>query len=204
MDTKTEREIAKGLQNVERQAWQKLYEAYAEPLWRNISRLVGNDSTVVADIIQETFLAAARSAKDFDPHRGSLWIWLWTIARRQVALYYRKQKPNISLSQAQHWWAALDGEKFDWIDAKADIPPDILQSQELAALVRCTLRELPPDYQTLLLAKYVDNQPVERIAERMNCSESAVRSKLARARKSFRKEFKKIIRSNTGSREVLL
>ena len=95
---------------------------YAEPLWRNISRLVGSDSAVVADIVQETFLAAARSAKNFDPHRGSLWVWLWTIAKRQVAQYYRKQKPNILLSQAQHWWTALNGETFDWIDTKVDMP----------------------------------------------------------------------------------
>ena len=204
MDKNTERKIAQGLQKGNRQAWLQLYEAYAEQVWRNISRLTGGDSAAVADIVQETFLAAARSARNFRPDRGTLWVWLWTIARRQVALYYRKQKPNIVLSQAKQWWTSLDGEKFDWIVAKADMPPDILESQELAALVRCALRELPGDYQTLLLAKYVDNQPAERVAERINCSEAAVRSKLARARKAFRKAFKKIIRSAPGAQEVSL
>ena len=204
MDKNTERKIAQGLQKGNRQAWLQLYEAYAEQVWRNISRLTGGDSAAVADIVQETFLAAARSARNFRPDRGTLWVWLWTIAKRQVALYYRKQKPNIVLSQARQWWTSLDGEKFDWIDAKADMPPDILESQELAALVRCALRELPGDYQTLLLAKYVDNQPAERVAERINCSEAAVRSKLARARKAFRKAFKKIIRSAPGAQEVSL
>jgi RNA polymerase sigma-70 factor (ECF subfamily) len=202
MDKNTERDIAQGLQQGNRQAWLRLYEAYAEPVWRNVSRLAGCDSTTVADIVQETFLAAARSARNFRPDRGSLWVWLWTIARRQVALYYRKQKTNIVLSQARQWWTGLDGEKFDWIDAKADIPPDILESQELAALVRLALSELPGDYQNLLLAKYVDNQQAERIAERMNCSETAVRSKLARARKAFRKAFKKITSSALKAREV--
>jgi len=176
-----------------RQAWLQLYEAYAEPVWRNISRLTGGDSAAVADIVQETFLAAARSARNFRPDRGTLWIWLWTIARRQVALYYRKQKPNIVLRQAQQWWTLLDGEKFDWIDAKADMPPDILESQELAVLVRLALSELPGDYQTLLLAKYVDNRQAEEIAEQIDCSETAVRSKLARARKAFRKAFTRLI-----------
>ena len=204
MDKNSEREIAQGLQQGNSHAWLQLYEAYAEPVWRNISRLTGCDSTIVADIVQETFIAAARSARNFRPDRGTLWVWLWTIARRQVALYYRKQKPQIVLSQARQWWTSLDGEKFDWIDAKADMPPDILESQELAALVRCILRELPGDYQTLLLAKYVDNQPAERIAGQMDCSEVAVRSKLARARKAFRKTFKKLIRTSSDSREVLL
>ena len=193
MDKNTERKIAQGLQKGNRQAWLQVYEAYAEPVWRNISRLTGGDSAAVADIVQETFLAAARSARNFRPDRGTLWIWLWTIARRQVALYYRKQKPEIVLSRARQWWTSLDGEKFDWIDAKADMPPDILESQELAVLVRLALSELPDDYQILLLAKYVDNQPSEQIAGQMDCSEVAVRSKLARARKAFRKAFKRTI-----------
>jgi len=179
MDKNTEREIAQGLQQGNRQAW----------------LLTGGDSAAVADIVQETFLAAARSARNFRPDRGTLWVWLWTIARRQVALYYRKQKPEIVLSRVRQWWTSLDGEKFDWIDAKADMPPDILESQELAVLVRCTLAELSGDYQTLLLAKYVDNQPAGQIAGQMDCSEVAIRSKLARARKAFRKAFKRITNS---------
>ena len=204
MDKNKEQEITKSLQTGDREAWLQLYEAYVGQVWKNVSRLMEHNPTAIADIVQETFLAAARSAKDFDPQRGSLWIWLWTIARRQVALYYRKQKPAAGLNQARQWWAALDGEKLDWIDTKADMPPDILQSQELATLVRTALRQLPGDYQSLLLAKYVDNQPIERIAGQINCSQMAVRSKLARARKAFRKIFKKLIRTESGSREVLL
>jgi len=192
MDKSTEQEIVQGLQHGDRRAWLQLYETYAEPIWRNISRLTGGDSAAVGDLVQETFLAAARSARNFKPNRGTLWIWLWTIARRQVALYYRKQKPEIVPSRALQWWTSLDGEKFDWIDTKADMPPDVLESQELSVLVRLALSELPGDYQTLLLAKYVDDQPANRIAEHMNYSETAVRSKLARARKAFRKAFTRL------------
>lgn len=202
LDKNTEREIVKGLQEGNRRAWLRLYEAYAKPVWKNIARLMGEDSAAVADVVQETFLAAARSAKNFDPDRGSLWVWLWTIASRQVALYYRKQKSSPVLAQAQNWWTALVGEKLDWIDAKTDAPPDILQSRQLTTLVRCALSELPGEYQTLLLAKYVDSQPTERIAEQMGCSPVAVRSKLARARKAFQKAFKKIINSAPGAQEV--
>ncbi len=202
MDNNTQQEIAKGLQEGSRRAWLQLYDAYAQAVWRNVSRLVGSDSGPVADIVQETFLAAARSARHFRPDRGSLWVWLWAIARRQVALYYRRQKRNVVLSRAQDWWAGLDGEKADWIDARADMPPDILQSQELAALVRRALSKLPPEYQTLLLAKYVDGQPGNQIAELMGGSETAVRSKLARARKAFRKALKKVTGSKSGAWEV--
>jgi hypothetical protein len=80
-----------------------------------------------------------------------------------VALYYRKQRPSASLRQAQNRWTSLNGETSDWIDAKADVPPDVLQSKELAILVRQALSNLPAEYQSLLLAKYVDNRPVGSI-----------------------------------------
>jgi RNA polymerase sigma-70 factor (ECF subfamily) len=192
MDKSQEREIAQGLQQGSQQAWLQLYEAYAGPVWRNMSRLTGGDSAIIADLVQETFLAAARSARNFNASRGTLWVWLWAIARRQIALYYRKQKPQMVLDQARQWWSGLDGKKFDWIDAKADMPPDIFESKELALLVRLALSKLPGDYQTLLLAKYVDGLQAEEIAEQMDCSETAVRSKLARARKAFRKAFTRL------------
>jgi RNA polymerase sigma-70 factor (ECF subfamily) len=195
MDKNVEKAIAQGLQQGSQQAWLQLYEAYAGPVWRNVSRLTGGDPTTVGDIVQETFLAAARSARNFNAGRGTLWVWLCTIARRRIALYYRKQKPQIVLDQARQWWFGLDGEKFDWIDTKADMPPDILESKELALLVRLALRRLPADYQTLLLSKYVDNRSVAQIAEQTNCSQIAIRSKLVRARKAFRKAFKRITSS---------
>ncbi|HUV41217.1 MAG TPA: sigma-70 family RNA polymerase sigma factor [Sedimentisphaerales bacterium] len=204
MDKDTEREIAKGLQEGDRSAWLQLYEAYAESVWQNIARFMGYGCPAVADVVQETFLAAARSAKNFDPRRGSLWIWLWGIGRRQIALYYRKQDPKIILIRVKKWWASLDGEKIDWINAREDTPPEVLEAHELAVLVRFALIKLPDEYQTLLLAKYVDGQSVNKIAEDLDCSPVAVTSKLARARKTFRRAFSRLIQSTPDSKEVSL
>jgi len=82
MDKDPEQEIAKGLQDGDRAAWLKLYETYADHVWQNVARLMGYACPAVPDVVQETFLAAARSAKKFDFRRGSLWIWLCGIAKR--------------------------------------------------------------------------------------------------------------------------
>ncbi len=202
MNKDAEQEIAEGLQQGDRQAWLELYEAYAECIWNNVARLMGFDCPAVADVVQETFLAAARSAMNFDPDRGSLRIWLYGIARRQIALYYRKQDPKIILARVKKWWASLDGEKIDWINAKEDTPPEVLEARELAALVRFALIKLPAEHQALLLAKYVDGQSVNKIAADFDYSPVAVTSKLARARKMFRAAFGKLIQSTPGSKEV--
>jgi len=195
MDKKIECDIAKGLQQGDRQAWIKLYKIYSKRVWINVARSLGSDSTAIADIVQEVFITAADSAKNFDPHRGSLWAWLWRITKDQIALYYRKENRRSRLKQAQSWWVSLDGEKADWIDSKADAPPDVLESRELAMLVRHSLTKLPSDYQRLLLAKYVDGLATKEIAQEMNSSLIATRSKLARARKVFRKVFRKLVSS---------
>ena len=68
---------------------------------------MGPPGSDVADVVQETFLAAARSAATFDPGRGPLRVWLWGIARRHVALHYRKKALHHRLLLARG--AAADG-----------------------------------------------------------------------------------------------
>ena len=74
-----------------------------------------------------------------------------------------------------------------WLDGEDDAPGKALASVELAGVVRATLTQLSPDHETLLSAKYLDGASVEEIASYQNCSAEAVRSKLARARKAFRR-----------------
>jgi len=195
-------EIADGLQQGNRDAWLRLYDLYAEKLWCNVARLMAHDPASVPDVVQETLLSAARSAKNFNPSRGSVWTWLWSIAKRQIALYYRKQASNSFVARAQQWWSLLDGEKINWIEGREKPPADVLESAELAALVRYALAELPAEYQTLLMAKYVDGLAIEDIAEETNISSVAIRSKLARARKAFRRVFKRLTHSTPGILET--
>ena len=190
MDRHSHNRIAAGLRAGDRGAWLELYDAYAQRVWSNTSRLM-TDQASVADVVQETFLAAARSARGYDPRRGPLWVWLWTIARRQIALHYRKQRPSTSLDAALEWWGSLDGQKTELV-SRMEAPLELLESKELGALVRHCLSQLPPEYELVLLAMYVDDLPVKEISTQLLCSTVAVRSRIARARKAFRIEFEKI------------
>lgn len=188
MDVQQERAIAQGLRDGKAEAWRCLYDAYAERVWRSCARLLGGNAADVADVVQETFLAAARSAATYDPARGSLWVWLWGIARRHVALHFRKQQRHDRLRQAEAWLAGRNGELFT---DRETAPAELLESAELATLVRATLTELPADYESLLTAKYLDGESVETIATQEQSTSTAVRSKLARARQAFRQAFEK-------------
>ena len=189
MDEHLAREVARGLREGRPDAWRALYDAFAERVWRGVARLLGPTSTEVADVVQETMIAAARSAWNFDEASGTLWNWLWGIARNQVALHFRKQKRHDQLRHANEWLAASAGRLAHWLDGGEAPPSALLEAAELALVVRTTLTELSDDYESLLTAKYLDGVSVERIAERERSTEVAVRSKLARAREAFRKVF---------------
>src|SRR4051794_4475306 len=109
MDEQVAREVARGLREGRPDAWRTLYDAFAERVWRGVARAVGPTSADVADVVQETMLAAARSARTFNEASGSLWNWLWGIARIQVALHFRKQKRHDRLKHAGEWLAARAG-----------------------------------------------------------------------------------------------
>jgi RNA polymerase sigma-70 factor (ECF subfamily) len=199
MDELRERAIARGLREGKTEAWQSLYEAYAEQVWRAVARLMGTRAADVADVVQETFLAAARSAATYDVHLGSLWMWLWGIARRHVALYYRQQVRSGRFRQAGDWLAAHDGEVLGCLEGREEPALEILAAVELAMLVRATLVELPPDYERLLTAKYLDGISVDQIADDEKSTATAIRSKLARAREAFRQAFGKYAGSASDS-----
>ena len=174
MNEQQERAIAQGLQDGDPAAWQSFYDAYCERVWRSAARRVGPNSADVADVVQETFLAAARSAGSYDPERGPLWAWLTGILRNQVALHYRRQQRQARVREL-------------------DIGPQPDRQQQrradLAALVRQTLTELNDDYGSLLAAKYLDDESVEQIAAAERTTTTAVRSKLARACRAFHDAF---------------
>ena len=189
LDERQEQLLAQGLREGKTDAWQALYDAYAERVWRSVARLLGPNVTDVADVVQETMMAAARSAATFDPRRGSLWFWLSGIARNHALLHFRKEERRHRLTKASTRMAASDGELLRWLEGKEPAPPAALASAEVATLVRATLVELPADHALLLTARYLDGETVTQIAVREHCSEVAIRSRLARARQAFRKAF---------------
>ncbi len=191
MDHDVESEIAVSLREGSTEAWQRLYGAHAERVWRLVARAMGPGASGVPDVVQETFLAAARSARGFDPSRGSLWSWLCGIACRQVALYYRQRQRHTGPRNGRSFTPLATQSQGDTVaDTSAGTDPaGAVSRAELAGSIRSALTELPAEYETLLVAKYMDGAMIEDIARQRQASPEAVRSKLARARRAFRKLF---------------
>jgi RNA polymerase sigma-70 factor, ECF subfamily len=184
-------QLARGLAAGSTGAWHQLYDAYSEAVWRCVARRVGPHAAEVADIVQETFLAAARSARTFDSARGSLWGWLSGIARRQAALHFRRKqtRPEAGSDDMDTVGNALRGV----LSGVRDVgPADLLVTAETAEAVRSALGGMPLDYETLLVGKYMDGLSLEDLAAAENSTIDAISSKLARARRAFREAFERL------------
>lgn len=198
MDETEQRELARGLREGRTEAWNALYDAYAVPVWQAVARLMGPGSSDVADVVQEAFLAAAQSAGSYDPARGPLWLWLLGVARKHVAIHYRKQERVDRIHQAAEGLAEVHPQVMRWLENREEQPPDALAAAELSTSVRAALTELPDDYAALLMAKYLDGESVDTIAATHRCSSTAIRSKLARAREAFRGAFARFYPCSRG------
>jgi RNA polymerase sigma-70 factor (ECF subfamily) len=185
--------VVSGLRAGDPAAWRSLYDAYSARVWRTAARLMGPDAADVADVVQETFLAAARSARQFDPDRGSLWVWLLTICRNQVAQSCRRQHRRDRLHRAARQLATANGQLRRWLDGEPDSVGTAVETRELAALVRAVLAELSWEHEALLTARYLDDVGVDELAATANSTPGAVRSQLVRARRAFREKFERLV-----------
>src|SRR5204863_9659214 len=77
--------VIRGLREGSSEAWTRLYESYSVDVWRYVARLLGANAAEIGDVVQEVFREAARSARQFEPGRGTLWSWFIGIAHHRAS-----------------------------------------------------------------------------------------------------------------------
>ncbi len=163
-----------------------LFRDHVDALYEFIHYRAGRERAATEDLVQETFLVVLRRLSSFDG-RSSLHTWMCGIARNLLAGWRRKRRP-------QRLSDLLEGADSEIFDALAeietrDLPEELLQRRETAALVGATLSSLPPGYRSALLEKYVEGLSVVQMAERRGKSPKATESTLQRARVAFARVF---------------
>src|SRR5436190_15642902 len=72
-------------------AWDEFYRRHVGETYGFLVRLVGGDRAAAEDLFQEVWVEALDGIDQYDPERGELRAWLFGIARRRVALYWRRR-----------------------------------------------------------------------------------------------------------------
>jgi RNA polymerase sigma-70 factor (ECF subfamily) len=159
-------------------AWEEFYREHLREVYGFLFRLVRNDRPAAEDLFQETWLEALDAIGQFDPRRGELRGWLFGIARRRVALYWRRKLATNEV--VRHV------EPLTLNDKGAILPENIIEQVEQAAVVQAALLALPPERRLVLTEKYVNGCSVDQIAVSTGKSPKAVESLLTRARNQLR------------------
>ena len=175
--TAEEKELVENLKRREPAAAVELCNAYFDRIYRLVFSQVDGNRDVAQDITQETFLAAFKSVQRFRG-QSKVYTWLYSIANRKVADFYRRRK-----REAKHTAESLESQVHEeQPDGKAD-------SEEAQRAVQQTLADLPLHYKQVLLLKYVEEMPVVEIGQVMGRSPKSVEGLLTRARKEMRNKL---------------
>ena len=168
--------IAQRLKVRDKAAWNAVSSEYARDLFGFVVRLVGFDQSAADDIVQEVWLESLKRIQHFDPGRGEFRGWLFEIARRRVAAFWRKQS-SVPCCEDVHDGLAMDPQL---------LPTEILDRLDRSGIVRAALLAMSPERCRVLTAKYLDDQTVFEIAAKEGKSVKAIESLLTRARDELR------------------
>ena len=159
------------------------FDEYFPRLYRFALTRLDADEEVVKDVVQTTLSNAVRSMAKY---RGdaSMFTWLCTICKNEIAGYFRK----ISKSVPE---VAADDDSIrpilESLEADVSDSPDARhQRLQIARLVQEVLDHLPSNYGNALEWKYIDGFSVSEIAGKLGVTDLAAQSMLARARNAFR------------------
>lgn len=167
----------------DKEAFSNLVEKYQKPVYSVCYRMLGTP-TAAEDAAQEAFIRAYKALDRYDPER-SFATWLLSIASNYSIDQIRKRKVTI---------LSMDSEKHAWL-----APPDPGPSPEKAALerekqalIQEILTELNETDRAAVVLQFWHDYSYEEIAETLDLSTSAVKSRLFRARRLLAEKWQEM------------
>ena len=149
-------------------AFRALYRRHTPAVYQFVLRLVGGNVQEAEDVIQETWLRAARGLGGFK-WKSALKSWLTGIALNRVRETARKKKRSL---------VEVDGE---W-----EMPAPVSDPGQSLDLDRA-LELLPPGFRTVLVLHDVEGYTHQEIGSRLGISDGTSKSQLHGARRAMRR-----------------
>lgn len=164
--------IAQALEG-DQAAFGELVNAHQSAVYNLCYRMLG-ERNEAEDAAQEAFLRAYAHLDRYD-HDRSFRTWVLSIASNHCIDRLRKRRLTwLSLDEALPPHPALNSDAIE--------PEDAVINSERNAAIQAMLAELTPDYRAAVVLRYWYDMSYIEIAESLNTTESAIKSRLFRAR----------------------
>ncbi len=172
----TDKKLIDRLRLGDQTASREWFKKYHPQLLKFVLYKVSNHEDA-EEIVQEIFINCLKHLPVFNG-RSSISTWMKSIARHEVADYFRKKYAK-KVVCVLPLLESLDNKSFD--DASV-----------VAQKVGLVLKKMRKDYRELLLLKYIDGKRVKLIAQELKRSFKSVEADLFRARKDFKEIYAKV------------
>jgi RNA polymerase sigma-70 factor (ECF subfamily) len=171
----------------DRAALERLLELHQRRVFRFGLKMCGGEDDA-KDVLQETLLAAARGIHDF---RGasSISTWLYTIARSFCIKRYRTSK--FAPGQLESL-ADVPREAHDVADVRRG-PEEVAAGEQVKRALQNAIASLDPMYREVLVLRDVEGLSAPEVAEIMDLTVEAVKSRLHRARLNVRAQIAPVL-----------
>jgi len=191
MDMQAERTWIIAIKQGNQTAFQNIVEAYQRPIYNLCYRML-NDATAAEDAAQEVFLRAYHKLDTYNAdHKFST--WLYAIASHYCLDQLKRRRLQLISLDALPSWQQIPSQP-------STQPERLLLQAEANSEVQNLLSSLCPAYRLPIVLKYWYGMSCEEIAQTLNISVSAVKSKLFRARQTMAQTLK---RQQTDNQPVI-
>jgi RNA polymerase sigma-70 factor (ECF subfamily) len=177
-----EDKLVRDFQDGDDLAFVTLYNRYKRLIYIFCLKMLFN-ADAAKDCVQEVFLRAYERREQLnEPQRFSS--WLYSIARNQCLSIFRRSKHD-----------ATQEIDFDLISGPSGETPDaLMERQESVDLLNKSLAQLNLEYREVLVLREFQNLSYREIAEVLGDSESAVKSRIFKARQRLFELLRPILR----------
>ncbi len=160
----------------DQEAFGELVELYQRPVYNLTYRMLG-EAGEAEDAAQEAFLRAYQHLDRYDNTRPFK-TWLLSIASNYCIDRLRKRRLTwLSIEEPLPPHPSLTSSEGE--------PEDAALSGERHAAIQAMLTELAPEYRAAVILRYWYDMSYTEIAEMLDTTESAIKSRLFRARQSL-------------------
>ncbi|RKT84268.1 RNA polymerase sigma-70 factor, ECF subfamily [Saccharopolyspora antimicrobica] len=172
-EEQSDEELLRAVARGDRAAFDALYQRNAGWLAARLRRRC-DDPGLAAEVLQDCFLLAWRSARSFDP-QGNAAAWLWTIASRRLIDAHRRRGARVRSSGEPAESALV-----------ADSAESEVMDRTLAPELAAAIGLLSPELRAVLQATALDGRTVRETSALLGIPEGTVKTRMRKARRMLK------------------
>ena len=167
---------------------EKWVDSYADYLYNYAIGRV-NDMETARDLVQETFFAGLKSAKNFKGDAAER-TWLIAILKRKVIDHYRKVNSNKGKAEVRMSYKPSAESEGDWLeeqiaDPYSTLENDAIENEELGRAIQECIAKLPKKQSQIFTMKTIQGISTEDICKELDINPSNLWVIIHRARTSL-------------------